>query len=585
MEAPNTILIVDNDPEVRQANRLMLEGVGYRVFTADSVEQAKRILQEKRIYLAIVDVRLRDDHDPNDVGGLDLAAELEPPVSKIILTGFQSAEITRQALLRHYLKQVAPADNIIAKQDGPRRLKEVVDQIFSEKILRQINLQLDLKWKAGISMGQLVAPLRSSLGAGGDQIADEAEEILRRLFSKESAISLHPLAPGRGGGTVVLVRPEYQQVKGSLVVVKIGPIDKIDAEVRNYREYVEPYAHRHATILVGQPVRTHRLAAFKLLFLGSSEDELRDFNALYDDSGVPAAKLQEVVENLFRHTCRIWYQNKQPWTAREEDRSLSQLLQDQLSFSLDVGDELARSLEDLLKEQPFPFVTFDRESPTEIRAHIDGQEQLLPDPLAFVKGDASLLRPTYAAIIHGDLNGRNLLTDEVTGIPWLIDFYRTGWGPALCDAAELETAAKFELIHHHHRVNLPDLLTFEETVLAPSTFLGAVTLPAVNQSEPFQRALSVIQAVRAEAREIAETRFIDEYYLLLLFFALKMMTWKGISSLDRERQEMRRRHALFSAALLSEKLAETGATQPQYRPQGRTFGRQSEEINGNREKI
>ncbi len=581
MKEPNTILIADNSSEVREANQLMLEAAGYRVLTAGSAEQAEAILQKERIHLAIIDVRLRDDDDPNDVSGLDLAAILEPTISKIILTGYQTTEITQQALQPHYLKQIAPAENIIAKQDGPGRLKEAVNQIFSEKILRQINLQLKLKWKPGISMDRLVAPLRPSLDADDGQLAEEVEELLRRLFSKESAISLYPLVPGRGGGTVVLVRPEYQQVKGSLMVVKMGPVDKIDAEVDNYREYVEPYAHRHATILVGQPVRTHRLAAFKLLFLGSSEDKLRDFNDLYDDLRVPTPKLQEVVENLFRHTCRIWYHNKQQWPVEEEDRTLSQVLQEQLSFSLDDGDELARSLEELLAEQPFPFATFERESATEIRACIDGREQLLFDPVAFVKEGSSLFSPTFAAIVHGDLNGRNLLIDEVTDIPWLIDFCRTGWGPALCDAAELETAVKFELIHHHHRVNLPDLIAFEETVLAASTFLDPITLTSVTQSKAFQRALSVIEAVRTEARNIAETKFIDEYYLLLLFYALKMMTWKGISSLDHNRQALRRRHALFSAGLLSKKLAQRRAQgASRQRPE-----RQSKEINRKKETI
>jgi len=554
--APNSILsilIVDNDPLINRENRLMLQGVGYRVFTAESVEQAKTILQKERIHLAIIGVRLRDDNDPNDVSGLDLAAELEPPVFKIILTGFQSAEITRRALLPHFLKQVAPAENIIAKQDGPRRLKEAADQVFSEKILRQINLQLDLKWKSGISMGQLVAPLGKSLGIDNSQATEEVEELLRRLFWKESVILLYRLVPA-SSSTVILVRPEYQQVKGSLVVVKMGPIDKIDAEVRNYREYVEPYAHRHTTILAGQPVRTHRLAGFKLLFLNSSDSGLSDFNDLYHDPGVPIARLQKIVANLFGQTCRIWYQNKQPWPARAEDDSVMQLLQGQLSLSSADGDEPMRSLEYLLEDQPLSSVSFERESSTQIRARVEGREHLFPDPLVFAKEDVSLVTPTYASIVHGDLNVRNLLIDEDTDIPRLIDFSRAGWGPALSDAAGLETVVKFELIHQERRVNLPDVLAFEEAVLEPSTFLGTVRLPSVTQSEPFRRALSVIEVVRAVARDIAESRFIHEYYLLLLFYALKMMTWKGISSLDQERQELRRRHALFSAGLLSKKL-------------------------------
>ena len=134
----------------------------------------------------------------------------------------------------------------------------------------------------------------------------------------------------------------------------------------------------------------------------------------------------------------------------------------------------------------------------------------------------------------------------------LIDFYRTGWGPALRDAAELESAIKFELIHSN---NLAGLLAFEDALLAPVTFSERLTLPRRASGQAFQRALAAIQAVRDAAWEIAESEGMDEYYALLLFYALKMMTWKGVSSVDKRRQPFRQRHALYSAALLSARFA------------------------------
>jgi hypothetical protein len=45
--------------------------------------------------------------------------------------------------------------------------------------------------------------------------------------------------------------------------------------------------------------------------------------------------------------------------------------------------------------------------------------------------------PTYRSITHGDLNGGNIFVDK-GGRPWLIDFFKSGWGPVLRDLAELE---------------------------------------------------------------------------------------------------------------------------------------------------
>lgn len=371
-----------------------------------------------------------------------------------------------------------------------------------------------------------------------------------------SLYRLYYIPPGRGGTSVVRVKPIYNGVEGSSFVVKFGPIEQINKGISAYRDYVESFAFRHATVLMGQPVRTHHLAGCKLLFVGCSVDDPRDFNTFYRDKRVSDRKLQQAIQNIFAQTCGIWYKGKRERKA--DDGSLCEFMARELSFDLSSDDsesddsEMEAALNNLLDGKPFRRVTFDRTSPQRFRARIDGVEEELPDPLFVVTHmQERLPKPSFAAITHGDLNGRNMFVDEA-GCTWLIDFYRTGWGPALRDAAELESAIKFELIHS---TNLPALLTFEKAIVAPAAFLEELTLPSRTSGKEFQRALAAIQAIRKTAYDIAETERMDEYYALLLFYALKMMTWKGISSVDIKRQPLRQRHALYSAALLSAKFA------------------------------
>jgi DNA-binding response OmpR family regulator len=551
MERPNTILIVENEAQVREATRLRLETKDYRVFAAETASRTRHILARERVYLAIIDVRLQDDTDPNDVSGLDLAAELSAEVPKIILTGFQTPELTRRALIG-YLEQVAPAQDVIAKQAGPQKLLEAVERVFASKVYDQINFPLHIRYEGGLTLRGLMAPLLKGSTGINDLEEVEVEELLRRLFRRETEIELYPIPPGHGGISVALVKPIYYQgMEGSPIVVKFGPIEQINKEISAYRNHVEPFVFRRSTVLVGQPVRTHRLAGCKLLFVGCSVDRPQDFNTFYRDRNVPDDKLQQVIRNIFAQSCGIWYQGKREW--RESDGSLCQAMTQQLSLDLtSERSELKTTLNHLLDSKPLHRVIMERKGSQSLRVQVDGTEKKLPDPL-FVLSQLRdrLPTPAFAAITHGDLNGRNLFVDEI-GCVWLIDFHRTGWGPALRDAAELESAIKFELIHN---TNLPALLAFEDTLATPATFSERLALPRRASDKEFQHAVVAIQAVRQAAQGIADQECMEEYYALLLFYALKMMTWKGVSPIDRQRQPVRRRHALYSAALLSAKFA------------------------------
>ena len=227
----------------------------------------------------------------------------------------------------------------------------------------------------------------------------------------------------------------------------------------------------------------------------------------------------------------------------------------QLSFSKSSDwQELKESLEKLLDRKRFNGVTFASQSNQNISVRLPNRTkvQRLPDPVQFVELFADQLpKPLFWCMTHGDLNGRNMFVDRDRNV-WLIDFYRTGWGPALRDAAELETVIKFELLQ---AANLSDLILFEDSLLSHDYFDPSTELEGRLANQPdFKRAWETIKAIRAAAAKIAGTDSIPQYYTGLLFYALKMLTLKGVSSIDRERKPIRQRHALYSAAKICEKL-------------------------------
>ena len=70
-----TILMADNDSDFLNVRAEYLEQNGYRVLRAATPEQARRLLSEEHLHLAVLDVRLVDDDDEKDASGLLLAED------------------------------------------------------------------------------------------------------------------------------------------------------------------------------------------------------------------------------------------------------------------------------------------------------------------------------------------------------------------------------------------------------------------------------------------------------------------------------------------------------------------------------
>jgi hypothetical protein len=64
------------------------------MFAFDPAE-AKRILEQGNIDLAIIDIRLMDDNDEKDISGLVVAKETAPSIPKIILIRFPAFELAK----------------------------------------------------------------------------------------------------------------------------------------------------------------------------------------------------------------------------------------------------------------------------------------------------------------------------------------------------------------------------------------------------------------------------------------------------------------------------------------------------------
>lgn len=120
-----TILFADNDQDFLRTRKEFLEQDGYQVFTAANPVEARNVLESGQVDVAVIDIRLRDDHDERDQSGLYLAKEVAPSIPKIILTNHPSWTYAREMLIPDEQGWRAAVD-FIAKEEGPDALLHAI---------------------------------------------------------------------------------------------------------------------------------------------------------------------------------------------------------------------------------------------------------------------------------------------------------------------------------------------------------------------------------------------------------------------------------------------------------------------------
>jgi len=105
------ILIVDDEPIVRESIRDWLKDAGYPVATAESGEEALEMLAKQDFSIIILDVRL-----PGKTGitVLKEVKAFKPEIKSIIITAYPSAELSSEAMklgaVDYLIKPIAPDD-------------------------------------------------------------------------------------------------------------------------------------------------------------------------------------------------------------------------------------------------------------------------------------------------------------------------------------------------------------------------------------------------------------------------------------------------------------------------------------------
>ncbi|MBM4432635.1 MAG: response regulator [Chloroflexi bacterium] len=107
----HSVLVVDDEPIVRESIRDWLEDAGYQVAVASSGEEALEMVAKEDFSILVLDVRL-----PGKTGVkvLKELKEVKPQIKSIIITAYPSVELAVEAMklgaVDYLIKPVAPDD-------------------------------------------------------------------------------------------------------------------------------------------------------------------------------------------------------------------------------------------------------------------------------------------------------------------------------------------------------------------------------------------------------------------------------------------------------------------------------------------
>jgi DNA-binding NtrC family response regulator len=118
-----TVLVVDDDSQLRLVLTQILAARGFRTLTADGVEAASAILRDAAPDVLLVDIRL------GAFNGLQLVAMAERSIPAIVMTGHDDATLRAAAwrLGAEFLVKPIPSDVLVEAvrrqmESGPRVL-------------------------------------------------------------------------------------------------------------------------------------------------------------------------------------------------------------------------------------------------------------------------------------------------------------------------------------------------------------------------------------------------------------------------------------------------------------------------------
>jgi DNA-binding response OmpR family regulator len=434
------ILIADNITEYLDTCAEFFEARGYQTKKASTVADARRILEDDWLHLAILDIRLTEDDNPTDISGIILARDVAQAVPKIILTKFQTWDAVRDAL-GTTLGNFPPAVDFVAKQEGLEVLLRHVEQAYSRHV--RINPNLVIRWNETrpLSFAHLAGLMEPGLRSERlSDRADELDDMFRRLFYEKNHIRIDRLLWHRNGRVALVVFAFKEGVKPESFVVVCGQNAIVNEEAQRYEQFA-PKAPGETGTMLSMKAETTHFAANAYTVVGNDLEKAQTLGGNYRFAQEKVFK--DTLTTLFQNTLQEWHQDK---PIPKKSISLETLYRQRLElseeyFSRASFDERIKAIESQIATLGLRIMHTD----DLLTFNFSNQSFSFPDPLSIFSPTPDQNEMLLVINVPGRLTGENILTDE-SGHAWLTDFAHAGLAPLFWNYVALEAAIRFDWV-------------------------------------------------------------------------------------------------------------------------------------------
>ena len=151
---PPTVLVVEDQPEVRQAIGMLLGMSGYKTVDAGSPEEAMECVRAERFDLILLDLNYRRD-TTSGAEGLQLLSRLrghgvDAPI--VAMTAWGSVELAVQAM------HGGATDFIQKPWDNSHMLRLVSQHVLQQQAQRSLRVRKEMEWAEAIAIQRRLLP-------------------------------------------------------------------------------------------------------------------------------------------------------------------------------------------------------------------------------------------------------------------------------------------------------------------------------------------------------------------------------------------------------------------------------------------
>lgn len=537
-----TVLFVDNHVDFLDTRAEFLEQAGYRVLKAYTLGQAKQQLLNSYFHVAVVDIRMEDDDNPNDLSGLRLCEDLaRESVPVVLLTEFPGLDSMGRAL-RPNPDGSRLAVDYVDKRDGPQALIQRLESAFQNEV--RINWRLKIRWGWDENLRQphnlvsLIDP--DLLWEYLRDRAEELEDVLRKVFFNYRQLTIGRIIVRRRGKLFLKAVAHTSQGREEWFVLLCGERHEVENERNRYDDFISGEVGSRSAVVVSYEKARHFAAVLYRLPNCATIEDVVPFVQFYQEQ--PANRVAVVVRDLL--TASLGRRHKDGMERRHV--SIHKLYHEWIGKALNTPSSRSEwevrldsvcqgALSAGIKELECTSHGLDLRTATrEVFSY--------PSPLTCLSTSSlnSKCSVLYG-IIQGNLDGKNVLVDDAA-LTWVLDFGHMSKAPLVRDFVSLETAVKFSMLRCKNLTLYHDL---ERRLLAQHDLGEAVN--AEGLAPDAEKALTVIGEIRSCAADALGPEM-NVYLIGLLLQMLKyVLDYQPREALRYTRGEM----FIFAYALLS----------------------------------